>query len=1159
VPSAADILAQYDQEQAFAPAETVNVRTPEGDTLAIPASAVDYAREQGFTVEDSAMEAERIAREVREERYSGAGNTITAGMLGLARGATLGLSDVVLTAGDDAMAEELRGLKEANPTLSTVTEVAGAVLPAFASGGASTASRILGATPAGMAARAERALTGAGAASGFVGKTAYAAAGGAVEGALAGAGSYLSSVALDNADLSAEAFMGAMGKGAMWGGGIGAGTAAAERGFVAARRLFPSSEVTRESVVAAEEGVNQAVGEALSGGDELLAAARRQLDEHRMRIAAAGAAAKESDLAAKQEINRLRVEREQLRNDRLKAKTGEAPIASAPTTDLPKGWQRGPHVAADAPVYSGAPKYDAIDEDALYVVKPEELSGATGLPGFDQGRADVVADAMARGRTVEPIQIAVSPTGRLDIVDGRHRIANAQKSGEPLVVRYSRGAEIGENADKAIDDIAATADEGADTLLTAARKYEAASEKAAQFMGREGVQDWLAKYKRSGRSIEDSFGGTSKGISPRATDRVERFGDDVADEVADNGRSVVRELDSSGRVLTSYDEATGEVLKERIRTGSTASGGDIFTDVKGSGSGYGERLARKILDGGTPSPARAGADDVARADDAAVAAASTRKAAKGSKAKRSVASEILDSAGGDDLEQRLLAMKRGIDEGASLADLAAIRNGRLVDDTNEAIQALGDLDRATHDLTIALGPAAPPSAQKAAAEYAEAIAQQNESLAAQTARALDDTHAAEQAAQLGVKTRTVKDQLDEVRVQKARDDAATKAELNRLKVQEARAKAAARESKASSAAEEAADETPKSRTGRLVGRAADAAAALEVLQTVGIPGVPDLDKLPVVGPLLGAYLKFRAGKAVWSRLGGKVPASTEARVASKAAEMRDRAAKAIDKALEVGARGARGAARVSIPAAITVLNSSLFDDGERKPRAPKQNGPVKPTIREVIARRGDELIRAATNEDIVRRTVRRQVPLSNAKVAEALEKAVLRKVQFLYDKLPKDPREPNPFRKADDWTPDPVEVDRFARYVHAAEDPGAVLDRIATGQILPEEAETLKAVYPELFAEVQKRLMVRASETGTASDLPFERRVVLSQLFEVPVDDSMRPEYLAYLQSTYEPTASDPATAGAPPGAAPPTPTISASVAKLSTDTMTALDRRAAR
>jgi hypothetical protein len=109
--------------------------------------------------------------------------------------------------------------------------------------------------------------------------------------------------------------------------------------------------------------------------------------------------------------------------------------------------------------------------------------------------------------------------------------------------------------------------------------------------------------------------------------------------------------------------------------------------------------------------------------------------------------------------------------------------------------------------------------------------------------------------------------------------------------------------------------------------------------------------------------------------------------------------------------------------------------------------------------------------------------------------------------------------------PAKLAIRTWSKYVEAAEDPAGILEDAAAGRsVSMEAAETLKSVYPRLYQEAQKRLIQQA--TAGEVKIPFNRRIQLSLLFELPMDASMDPAYASYLQAPYQaaPVSQQPAT-----------------------------------
>ncbi len=200
-----------------------------GMVIPVPEADIADAIAAGFVPTSSAETASAL----RKERYGGAGYGLLSGLAGAGRGATFGLSDVLLTKGGLAAPETLSALREANPTASSVGELGGIVGSMFVP--ASPVARLVGgAGKLGEAATAAtaRALGGS-AARALPQLTGTLAREGAI-GAALGVGGATTDVALAPGEMSpgeiAARLLGGGGKGLAWGSGLGALSWAARTG-----------------------------------------------------------------------------------------------------------------------------------------------------------------------------------------------------------------------------------------------------------------------------------------------------------------------------------------------------------------------------------------------------------------------------------------------------------------------------------------------------------------------------------------------------------------------------------------------------------------------------------------------------------------------------------------------------------------------------------------------------------------------------------------------------------------------------------------------------------------------------------------------------------------------------------------------------------------
>lgn len=210
------------------PSETYEFYDPAGSSHYYKgdnfASAVglgyNLAQDTAHQIVASQNEADRAAE------YSGVGSTIRTGVEGAARGLSLGLSDVALEGTGLSSAEGLRGRREEHPGVALGSEIGGAVLPAFFTGGGSaagTAAKILANTPSALAMRAGARIAGLGAEAGWLGKGAAVAAGGFVENATFGAGQVISKMAMNDPELTAASALAEVGTAGLFGAGVSVG------------------------------------------------------------------------------------------------------------------------------------------------------------------------------------------------------------------------------------------------------------------------------------------------------------------------------------------------------------------------------------------------------------------------------------------------------------------------------------------------------------------------------------------------------------------------------------------------------------------------------------------------------------------------------------------------------------------------------------------------------------------------------------------------------------------------------------------------------------------------------------------------------------------------------------------------------------------------
>lgn len=268
-----------------------------------------------------------------------------------------------------------------------------------------------------------------------------------------------------------------------------------------------------------------------------------------------------------------------------------------------------------------------------------------------------------------------------------------------------------------------------------------------------------------------------------------------------------------------------------------------------------------------------------------------------------------------------------------------------------------------------------------------------------------------------------------------------------------------------------------------------------------LPGGP----VGAVAAMFAPKMVAKVGDVVFGRLAKAGVASGErttaaldsfikggSRVAARAPVLSTRALNAVSYAPE-------SVAKATAPAGATPLVRA-YKAREQELRAQTTLGPD-----------GKTMMKPAARAELAARL--RPLQVISVKLADRLETEAARRVEFLASKLPKRPGMGGLQMGPDRWQPSPLEMRRFARFAAAAEDPGAVEERLADGTVSPEDAETYRALYPERLDHLKQQILARLPEIQES--MPFQRKLSLSLLTGVALIPALQPEVLRVIQAQY--------------------------------------------
>lgn len=265
----------------------------------------------------------------------------------------------------------------------------------------------------------------------------------------------------------------------------------------------------------------------------------------------------------------------------------------------------------------------------------------------------------------------------------------------------------------------------------------------------------------------------------------------------------------------------------------------------------------------------------------------------------------------------------------------------------------------------------------------------------------------------------------------------------------------------------------------------------------------------LVGGLLGPVVSGLLGGRLGRVLKDQLFAGTTGKLAEKAMQVGEKAAKGVDAVL----RGAQKSAAYVPRTARAVLQSAQVnprepDEGKGKSLADAYRATSASLARAVADEMGT---RAAIAANLAHATA------SDPVLGARLEQHAMDRLTFLASKMPKDPGLGPSIGRQSTYRPSDAEMSRWARYVAAADDPiGALTDEMTSGALTLETVETVETLYPAIYADVQTQLIERAGQLQI--DLSWPQRLTLSTFFGVPVDSVMRPEMVAMLQANYAPS-----------------------------------------
>lgn len=136
----------------------------------------------------------------------------------------------------------------------------------------------------------------------------------------------------------------------------------------------------------------------------------------------------------------------------------------------------------------------------------------------------------------------------------------------------------------------------------------------------------------------------------------------------------------------------------------------------------------------------------------------------------------------------------------------------------------------------------------------------------------------------------------------------------------------------------------------------------------------------------------------------------------------------------------------------------------------------------------------------------------NEQLADNMEVVLGAQLAYLQSKLPQDPGTMVMFGKSM-WQPTDRDLYEFSMHAMGVLMPLDTVNLIADGLVPPQAAEALAATNPEIFTKLQMGIMERADEVRDNST--YNQRISLGLAFQLPLDPTTDPRYVAFQQSMH--------------------------------------------
>ncbi len=148
-------------------------------------------------------------------------------------------------------------------------------------------------------------------------------------------------------------------------------------------------------------------------------------------------------------------------------------------------------------------------------------------------------------------------------------------------------------------------------------------------------------------------------------------------------------------------------------------------------------------------------------------------------------------------------------------------------------------------------------------------------------------------------------------------------------------------------------------------------------------------------------------------------------------------------------------------------------------------------------------------------------------MGDSLMEDSLKKMEYIYNILPKNPDANKPFVRNEKWKPTKIQLNDFNKQLAVADDPFHVISELKAGTLTSKQVATLSYLNPEILQAMRDEV-AKIAYSGKAPDLTYQQKLQVSLLMGQSMVKSL--DYIQPAQAAYQGFGPvDPGAAGPPP------------------------------